>query len=736
MKKVLFVFTMLCTLCMVLVACGDETITPTPSTYKITFDSDGGSKVEAIVGEAGIEIAAPTDPTKEGYKFLGWYLNDVEYEFTVMPEINITLTAKWEEVETPGPDPVVTYTITLDVNGGDPLVETTLTGEAGSAVTLPTPTKEGYTFLGWYNGEVKFEETEMPAENITLVAKWEEVEIPGPGPDPVVTFTITFDVNGGNALAENSITGEAGTAVELPVPTREGYTFLGWLYEGELFETTSMPDFSLTLVASWEEIKVTIAGKKVSILGDSISTFYAEGSEMNSYYGGDNQFYYPKYSQSQINVVNLTWWYQLIKNNELSLGINNSWSGSCASGTNVSAGVQDSRIDTLDENGTPDIVIIYLGTNDCASAFTVEVFAEAIETIVAKVKALGVSDIFITTLGYSAYNNGKYSDANRIAYNTEIRRIANEQNCGIVPLDDYIQDDSYSFYLQDNLHYNVKGAALLAKIYEKSIKEYFGVEFNEEIVVERKEKLPEGVLGKITATSNSDFWGGYSNNVYLVDTSFTNPQFSYRIEITKNDDNEKYYVTKIKTSGDDTAYSTTADYILLISDSHESSKALIEGLGNVIVGSIVEFDESLAFPVEVLFKETDGNAPEISEPEPDPEDPYVPLEGQLHVGAYNEGIWTLYSTTVLGYSYEKISTDSSTFINFYIIKLTKNANDDNYTITELKTVDVTNVHSECDYYILIYRDLEAKSFFENAVLGGTVVMTDDITSGNCSLEFK
>ena len=255
MKKIVFLFTMLFAFC-VLVACGEGTGTPTPSTYRITFDSDGGSKVEAIVGEAGIEIAAPTDPTKEGYKFLGWYLNDVEYEFTVMPEINITLVAKWEEVETPepGPDPVVTYTLTFDVNGGNALAENSITGEAGTAITLPVPTKEGYTFLGWYNGEVKFEETTMPSENITLVAKWEEVETPEPGPDPVVTFTITFDVNGGNALAENSITGEAGTAVELPVPTREGYTFLGWLYEGELFETTSMPDFSLTLVASWEII--------------------------------------------------------------------------------------------------------------------------------------------------------------------------------------------------------------------------------------------------------------------------------------------------------------------------------------------------------------------------------------------------------------------------------------------------------------------------------------------------
>ena len=731
MKKFIFIFTMLLSLCVILAGCGDMDGTVTPTTYKITFDSDGGSSVTAIVAEAGAEIVAPTDPTKEGYIFDGWYLGEVKYEFSVMPNTNIELKAKWEEEKQPDPEPIL-YTITLDVNGGDSLVEVTITGVAGTKIELPTPTKEGFNFLGWLYEGVLFTETQMPEANLTLVASWEKQEVIVP---PTVKYTISLDVNGGNALDNSTITAEAGTQISLPTPTKEGFNFLGWLYEGVLFTETQMPEVNLTLVASWEEIKATIAGKKVSILGDSISTFYAEGSEMNSYYSGENQFYYPKYS-STIKTVDLTWWYKLIKNNDLTLGINNSWSGSCASGTITSAGVQDGRIDTLDDNGTPDIVIIYLGTNDCASACTVEVFADAIETIVAKVKALGVSDIFITTLGYSAYNNGKYSDANRIAYNAEIRRIATEENCGIVPLDDYIQNDSYSFYLGDNLHYNAKGAALLAKIYEKSIKEYFGVEFTEEIVVERKEVLPEGVLGKVTATSNSDFWAGYTNNVFLSDITYTSPQFSYRIEITKNDDNEKYYVTKIKQSGDDSAYTATADFVLVISDSHESSKALVEGLKDVVVGSIVEFDTTLTFPVEVIFKEGDGNAPSGTIPEPEPEDPYVPLEGQLHVGAYNTGVWTLYESTVMAYSYDKISSDNSTFQNFYIIKLTKNANDDNYTITGLKNAGEANVHTECDYYILIFSTLEAKSFYENAKIGGTVVITDDITSGNCSLEFK
>ena len=736
MKKFLFVFAMLLSLCVVLAGC--EMGGPVaPSTYKITFDSDGGSSVVAIVAEAGAEIAAPTDPIKEGFVFAGWYLGEVKYEFSVMPDTNIELKAKWEEEKQPEPDPIL-YTIIFDVNGGDTLIEASITAPAGSALTLPVASKEGFNFLGWYNGEVKFEEVTMPEENITLVAKWEEIQTPEPDP---VLYTLTLDVNGGNALAETTIKAEAGAAIVLPTPTREGYNFAGWLLDGALFNETVMPEADLTIVAKWEEIKATIAGKKVSILGDSISTFYAEGSEMNSYYSGENQFYYPRYS-STVQTVDLTWWYKLIKNNDLTLGINNSWSGSCASGTIASAGVQDSRIDTLDDNGTPDIVIIYLGTNDCASAVEVSVFAEAIETIVAKVKALGVSDIFITTLGYSAYNekNDKYTDANKVLYNAEIRRIAGEQNCGIVPLDNYIQDDSYSFYLGDYLHYNAKGAELLSKIYEKSIKEYFGVEFNEEIVVERKEKLPEGVIGKITATSNTDFWGGYANNVFLADTTFTNAQFSYRIEITKNDDNGKYYVTKILQSGEGTTgdpYTATADYVVIISESHENYRALLDDLKSVVVGSIVDFNDTLAFPVEVIFREGDGNAPSGTTPEPGPiEPPYVPLEGQLHVGAYNEGIWKLYETTVIGYSYDAIKGDNSTFINFYIIKLTKNANDDNYTITGLKNVGEANVHTECDYYIFIFSSLEAKSFYENAVVGGTVVMTDDITSGNCSLEFK
>ena len=256
MKKIVFLFTMLLSLCVVLAGC--EMGGPVaPSTYKITFDSDGGSSVVAIVAEAGAEIAAPTDPTKEGFVFAGWYLGEVKYEFSVMPDTNIELKAKWEEEKQPEPDPIL-YTIIFDVNGGDTLIEASITAPAGSALTLPLASKEGFNFLGWYNGEVKFEEVTMPEANITLVAKWEEIQTPEPDP---VLYTLTLDVNGGNALAQTSIKAEAGAAIVLPTPTRDGYNFAGWLLDGALFNETVMPEADLTIVAKWEEIP----GEKVEV---------------------------------------------------------------------------------------------------------------------------------------------------------------------------------------------------------------------------------------------------------------------------------------------------------------------------------------------------------------------------------------------------------------------------------------------------------------------------------------
>ena len=132
--------------------------------------------------------------------------------------------------------------------------------------------------------------------------------------------------------------------------------------------------------------------KKISILGDSLSTFYSEDAVLTSVYQGDNEFYYPRYSQT-IKTVDKTWWYQVIKNNDFELLVNNSLSGSSAYGSSNKAGMSKERINSLFEKGNPDIIFIYLGTNDIVNGYTNTQFEEALRTIINKIKSKSKSNL-------------------------------------------------------------------------------------------------------------------------------------------------------------------------------------------------------------------------------------------------------------------------------------------------------------------------------------------------------
>lgn len=130
------------------------------NTYTITFDTAGGSEIAPITQEYGTVITAPEAPTREGYTFIGW---DKEIP-TTMPTENMTVTAQWE---------INQYTITFDTAGGSEIAP--ITQDYGTAITVPAdPTREGYTFMGW-DREIP---TTMPAENITLKARWKDIEKP------------------------------------------------------------------------------------------------------------------------------------------------------------------------------------------------------------------------------------------------------------------------------------------------------------------------------------------------------------------------------------------------------------------------------------------------------------------------------------------------------------------------------------------------------------------------------
>ena len=128
--------------------------------YTITFDTNGGSEVAPITQDYGTEITAPDNPTRKGYTFKGW---DKEIPET-MPAENITVKAQWE---------INQYTITFDTNGGSEIAP--ITQDYGTEITAPdNPTRKGYTFKGW---DKEIPET-MPAENITITARWRDTEKP------------------------------------------------------------------------------------------------------------------------------------------------------------------------------------------------------------------------------------------------------------------------------------------------------------------------------------------------------------------------------------------------------------------------------------------------------------------------------------------------------------------------------------------------------------------------------
>ena len=206
------------------------TVQWTAPTYAVTLNTNGGTINNGnVTGYTyGVGATLPTDVTRNGYTFKGWYDNE---NLTGSPVTaiggaetgNKEYWAKWE---------INQYTITFDTNGGSEIAP--ITQDYGTEITVPAdPTRKGYTFKGW---DKEIPET-MPAENITVKAQW-----------GINQYTITFDTNGGNEIAP--ITQDYGTEITAPDnPTRKGYTFKGW--DKEIPET--MPAENITITARWKD---------------------------------------------------------------------------------------------------------------------------------------------------------------------------------------------------------------------------------------------------------------------------------------------------------------------------------------------------------------------------------------------------------------------------------------------------------------------------------------------------
>lgn len=265
-KKNKLIFIGLTIICVVILGLLFTFLNKKQVTYTVTFDSNGGTNIEEQIINQGDLIQKPKDPTKEGYVFIEWRYNNTLFDFSTQIEKDITLVAEWLEIN----EYVEMVTIKFNTDGGSTISNQVI--EKDSKANKPTnPTKDGYTFIGWFYNDKEFSFDEKINENIELTAKWEKVPVADnnsnsnnsntnqnnqpqtPTQPDVKTYTVTFNSNGGSGVAIQNIT--KGNKASKPTdPTRDGYKFESWTLNGVAYDFNSAVNGNITLIANWAEV--------------------------------------------------------------------------------------------------------------------------------------------------------------------------------------------------------------------------------------------------------------------------------------------------------------------------------------------------------------------------------------------------------------------------------------------------------------------------------------------------
>jgi len=205
-------------------------------TYTVTFDTDGGSAVNAETVTDGETATKPAAPTKEGYTFAGWFVGEDEYDFASAVTADVTVKAKWTINE---------YTVSFDADGGS--VVDSLTVKHGEAAAKPAdPTKEGYTFAGWFAGDAAYVFDTAVTADVALKAKW-----------TINEYTVIFDADNGSEATSETV--EYGAVATKPAdPVKEGYTFAGWFAGDAAYVFDTAVTANVTLKAKWTINEYTV----------------------------------------------------------------------------------------------------------------------------------------------------------------------------------------------------------------------------------------------------------------------------------------------------------------------------------------------------------------------------------------------------------------------------------------------------------------------------------------------
>lgn len=186
-------------------------------TYTVTFVDDN-KELSNIVVKKGDNIEEIDVPEKEGYIFLNWLKDGLDYDTSTPITEDITLTATWVEE----PDIPNTHKVTFDF-GTFKKTQTIIDGELATE-PKEIPKKEKYTFIGWYYNDELYDFNTKVNKDITVLAKYEKTRL-----------TINYDLDGGSGTIKVEI--DKGTIPEIPkTPNKFGYTFKYWTLNNEEYK--------------------------------------------------------------------------------------------------------------------------------------------------------------------------------------------------------------------------------------------------------------------------------------------------------------------------------------------------------------------------------------------------------------------------------------------------------------------------------------------------------------------
>ena len=418
------------------------------------------------------EIAYLPDYSKDGKFFAGWYdseTNERVVSYSYEESGNKEVYAKWEDLPT-YKCPVGTFTfkkIKSFPHSSNPNLivfqpDFTDSGAPNTGVTAynwstgdsKIATISAYSTISIVSSGITYIKAELKSDTTKvgyILIKTSSdgvVGITEAEANKFISYKVTFKDIDGNVLSSQTVK-EGGNAVVPDIPLVDGKVFDGW--NGKFYDVTKDTEVQ----AKYRNGTNKYAGKTLSILGDSMSTYQTIVPDGYS-------CFYP-YPTADVNNYNDTWWMQVANRFGMKLLMNNSYSGTCVStGTGSYSTTLDSRLANLLKNGEkPDVIIIFMGANDCGSQYVqLSTFKSSYKTMLEKIQKLcPESEIICLTLPKAKM----YSDANRADYSKVIMDTALEYNCKLINLENSWDPANFDSLLCDSIHPQKAG---MDKIFE------------------------------------------------------------------------------------------------------------------------------------------------------------------------------------------------------------------------------------------------------------------------------